>query len=223
MFGHFFDFLKKRKGNSLSNEADTTEMFKNISEESKESLFQNEEVLKHSQQKETSSEEPSKSKITSVDGYLEEKTDFSEDEFGSYTSEEDFRAYTSEDNDSETNLDTKSQTALSFSSYFQKPASEVSSNSNILESNSNPQRTATKKRKRKILQKIDGHMSGFGDCQSKNYYESLTDEDLKCPICLDLIEGDFVCFLKRSKKNEGNLLFVLNLSKYLRKYFLNDS
>ena len=110
MFGHFFEFLKKIKGNSLSNEADTTEMFKNRSEESKESLFHNEEVLKHSQQKETSSEEPSKSKITSVDGYFAEKTDFSEDEFGSYTSEEDFRAYTSEeDNDSENNLDTKSK------------------------------------------------------------------------------------------------------------------
>ena len=175
-------------------------MFKNISEESKESFLRNKEVSKHSQQKETSSEESSKSKFTSVDGYLAEKTDFSEDEFGFYTSEEDFRAYTSEeDNDSENNLDTKSQRAFSFSSYFQKPASEVSSNSNILESKSNPQKTTVtkkRKRKRKILQKIDGHMSGFGDCQSKNYYESLTDEDLKCPICLDLIEGDFVCFLK---------------------------
>ena len=175
-------------------------MFKNISEESKESFLRNKEVSKHSQQKETSSEESSKSKIKSVDGYLAENTDFSEDEFGFYTSEEDFRAYTSEeDNDSENNLDTKSQRAFSFSSYFQKPASEVSSNSNILESKSNPQKTTVtkkRKRKRKILQKIDGHMSGFGDCQSKNYYESLTDEDLKCPICLDLIEGDFVCFLK---------------------------
>ena len=199
MFGHFFEILKKLKGNPLSNEADTTKMFKNISEESKESFLRNKEVSKHSQQKETSSEESSKSKIKSVDEYLAENTDFSEDEFGFYTSEEDFRAYTSEeDNDSENILDTKSQRAFSFSSYFQKPASEVSSNSNILESNSNPQKTtATKKRKRKrkILQKIDGHMSGFGDCQSKNYYESLTDEDLKCPICLDLIEGDFVCFL----------------------------
>ena len=222
MFGHFFDFLKKIKGNPLSNEADTTEMFKNRSEESKESLFQNEEVLKHSQQKETSSEEPSKSKITSVDGYLAEKTDYSEDEFGSYTSEEDFRAYTSEDNDSENNLDTKSQRALSFSSYFQKPASEVSSNNNILESNSNPQKTTTKKRKRKrkILNKIDGHMSGFGDCQSKNYYESLTDEDLKCPICLDLIEGDFVCFLKIK---EIFYLLCINIGFNLRKYFHNDS
>ena len=200
MFGHFFEFLKKIKGNPLSNEADTTKMFKNISEESKESFLRNKEVSKHSQQKETSSEESSKSKIKSVDEYLAENTDFSEDEFGFYTSEEDFRAYTSEeDKDSENNLDAKSQRAFSYSSYFQKPASEVSSNSNILESNSNPQKTtATKKRKRKrkILQKIDGHMSGFGDCQSKNYYESLTDEDLKCPICLDLIEGDFVCFLK---------------------------
>ena len=116
MFGHFFEFLKKIKGNPLSNEADTTKMFKNISKESKESFVTNEEVLKDSQQKETSSEEPSKSKITSVDGYLAEKTDFSEDEFGSYTSDEDFRAYTSEEdfraytseeeNDSENNLDT---------------------------------------------------------------------------------------------------------------------
>ena len=204
MFGHFFEFLKKIKGNSLSNEADTTKMFKNISEESKESFLRNKEVSKHSQQKETSSEELSKSKIPSVDGYLAEKTDFTEDEFGSYTSEEDFRAYTSEDNDSENNLDTKSQRAFSFSSYFQKPASEVSSNSKILESNNNPQRNATKKRKRKrkILHKIDGQMSEFGDCQSKNYYESLTDEDLKCPICLDLIEGDFVCFLKKKQRNE---------------------
>ena len=204
MFGYFFEFLKKIKGSPWSNEADTTKMFKNISEESKESFLRNKEVSKHSQQKETSSEESSKSKIKSVDGYLAENTDFSEDEFGFYTSEEDFRAYTSEeDNDSENNLDTKSQRAFSFSSYFQKPASEVSSNSNILESKSNPQKTTvTKKRKRKlkILQKIDGHMSGFGDCQSKNYYESLTDEDLKCPICLDLIEGDFVCFLKEAKK-----------------------
>jgi hypothetical protein len=204
MFGYFFEFLKKIKGSPWSNEADTTKMFKNISEESKESFLRNKEVSKHSQQKETSSEESSKSKIKSVDGYLAENTDFSEDEFGFYTSEEDFRAYTSEeDNDSENNLDTKSQRAFSFSSYFQKPASEVSSNSNILESKSNPQKTTVtkkRKRKRKILQKIDGHMSGFGDCQSKNYYESLTDEDLKCPICLDLIEGDFVCFPKEAKK-----------------------
>ena len=201
MFGHFFEFLKKIKGTPLSNEADTTKMLKNISEESKESFLQNKKVSKNSQQKETSSEETSN---TSVDGYLAEKTDFSEDEFGFYTSEEDFRAYTSEDNDSENNLDTKSQRAFSFSSYFQKPASEVSSNSKILESNNNPQRNATKKRKRKrkILHKIDGQMSEFGDCQSKNYYESLTDEDLKCPICLDLIEGDFVCFLKKKQRNE---------------------
>ena len=145
MFGHFFEFLKKIKGTPLSNEADTTKMLKNISEESKESFLQNKKVSKNSQQKETSSEETSK---TSVDGYLAEKTDFSEDEFGFYTSEEDFRAYTSEeDNNSENNLDTKSQRAFSFSSYFQKPASEVSSNSNILENNSNPQRTTTKKRK----------------------------------------------------------------------------
>ena len=138
MFGHFFEFLKKIKGTPLSNEADTTKMLKNISEESKESFLQNKKVSKNSQQKETSSEETSN---TSVDGYLAEKTDFSEDEFGSYTSEEDFRAYTSEDNDSENNLDIKSQRAFSFSSYFQKPASESSSNSNILESNSKPQRT----------------------------------------------------------------------------------
>ena len=188
----------------MSNEADTAKIFRNISKESKESFSTNEEVLKHSQQEEIKTEEPSKSKITSLDEYLAEKTDFSEDEFGSYTSEEDFRAYTSEeDNDSENNLDTKSQRAFSFLSYFQKPASEVSSNSNILESKSNPQKTTVtkkRKRKRKILQKIDGHMSGFGDCQSKNYYESLTDEDLKCPICLDLIEGDFVYFLKEAKK-----------------------
>jgi hypothetical protein len=199
MFGPFFEFFKKIKGNPLSNEADTTKMFKNISEESKESFLRNKEVSKHSQQKETSSEESSKSKIKSVDGYLAENTDFSEDEFGFYTSEEDFRAYTSEeDNDSENNLDTKSQRAFSFSSYFQKPASKVSSNSNILESNKT--NIKKRKRKRKILHKIDGHMSGFGDCQSKNYYESLTDEDLKCPICLDLIEGDFVCFPKEAKK-----------------------
>ena len=89
MFGHFFEFLKNIKGNPSSNEADTTKMCKNISKEFKESFVTNEEVLKHSQQKETSSEEPSKSKITSADG--SEKTDFSEDEFGSYTSEEDFR------------------------------------------------------------------------------------------------------------------------------------
>ena len=206
MFGHFFEFLKKIKGTPLSNEADTTKMLKNISEESKESFLQNKKVSKNSQQKETSSEETSN---TSVDGYLAEKTDFSEDEFGFYTSEEDFRAYTSEeDNNSENNLDTKSQRAFSFSSYFQKPASEVSSNSNILENNSNPQRTTAKKRKlkRKIGQKIDGHMSGFGDCQSKNYYESLTDEDLKCPICLDLIEGDFICFLKRRSKEIKDIL-----------------
>ena len=208
MFGHFFELLKKIKGTPLSNEADTTKMFKNVSGESKESFLRNKEVSKQSQQKETSSEESSKSNITSVDGYLAEKTDFSEDEFGSYTSEEDFRAYTSEDNDSENNLDIKSQRAFSFSSYFQKPASEVSSNSNILENNSNPQRTTAKKRKqkRKILHKIDGHMSGFGDCQSKNYYESLTDEDLKCPICLDLIEGDFICFLKRRSKEIKDIL-----------------
>ena len=88
-------------------------------------------------------------------------------------------------------MDTKSQRAFSFSSYFQMPASEVSSNNTILESkNSNPKRIA---KKRKI------YMSGYGDCQSKNY-ESLTDEDLKCPICLDLIEGDFVCFLKEMKE-----------------------
>ena len=142
MFGHFFDFLKKIKGTPLSNEADTTKMFKNISEESKESFLRNKEVSKHSQQKETNSEESSKSKITVVDGYLAEKTAFSEDEFGSYTSEEDFRAYTSEeDNDSGNNLDAKSQRTFSFSSYFQKPASEVSSNSNVLENNNKPQRT----------------------------------------------------------------------------------
>ena len=213
MFGHFFEFLKKIKGTPLSNEADTTKMLKNISEESKESFLQNKKVSKNSQQKETSSEETSN---TSVDGYLAEKTDFSEDEFGFYTSEEDFRAYTSEeDNNSENNLDIKSQRAFSFSSYFQKPASEVSSNSNILENNSNPQRTTAKKRKlkRKIGQKIDGHMSGFGDCQSKNYYESLTDEDLKCPICLDLIEGDFICFLKRrSKEIKDILLNIFHLN-----------
>ena len=115
MFGPFFEFFKKIKGSPLSNEADTTKMFKNISEESKESFLRNKEVSKHSQQKETSSEESSKSKIKSVDGYLAEKTDFSEDEFGSYTSEEDFRAYTSEeDNDSENNLDTKSQSVFIF-------------------------------------------------------------------------------------------------------------
>ena len=206
MFGHFFELLKKIKGPPLSKEADTTKMLKNISEESKESFLQNKKVSKNSQQKETSSEETSN---TSVDGYLAEKTDFSEDEFGFYTSEEDFRAYTSEeDNNSENNLDIKSQRAFSFSSYFQKPASEVSSNSNILESNNKPQRTTTKKRKqkRKILHKIDGHMSGFGDCHSKNDYESLTDEDLKCPICLDLIEGDFICFLKRRSKEIKDIL-----------------
>ena len=91
MFGHFFEFLKKIKGNPLSNEADTAKIFRNISKESKESFSTNEEVLKHSQQEEIMSEEPSKSKITSLDEYLAEKTDFSEDEFGSYTSEEDFR------------------------------------------------------------------------------------------------------------------------------------
>ena len=92
-----------------------------------------------------------------------------------------------------------------------------------MESNSNPQKTTTKKRKtkRKILHKIDGHMSGFEDCQSKNYYESLTDEDLKCPICLDLIEGDFVCFLKI--KEIFFYLLWINIGCNLRKYFHNDS
>ena len=86
MFGHFFEFLKKRKRNPIPNEADTAKIFRNISKESKESFVTNEKVLKHSQQKETSYEEPSKSKITPLDEYLAEKTDFSEDEFGSYTS-----------------------------------------------------------------------------------------------------------------------------------------